>query len=53
MDAISGVVESVVDVVVGKAVFQVSSTTVPANALLNDDGTPIINDDGEYILTGD
>lgn len=27
--------------------------TVPAKALLNDDDTPIINDDGEYILTDD
>ena len=26
---------------------------IPANALLNDDGTPILNDDGSYILTDD
>ena len=24
---------------------------IPDNALLNDDGTPIINDDGTYIYT--
>lgn len=24
--------------------------TVPSNALLQDDGSPIINDDGSYIL---
>ena len=28
----------------------VSSDSIPANALLNDDGTPLLNDDGSYIL---
>ena len=27
-----------------------SSGEVPANALLNEDGTPILNEDGNYIL---
>lgn len=28
-----------------------SCDTVPPNALINSDGTPVINSDGSYILT--
>lgn len=30
--------------------FPVSDSTVPSNALLNEDGTPILTEDGQYIL---
>lgn len=31
--------------------YLVEASVVPANALLNEDGTPILNEDGNYILT--
>ena len=39
------------EAVYGITVTDGDKTPVPENALLNDDGTPIINDDGSYILT--
>jgi len=50
-DVISQVSFSVLKVVAGSQ--NGGSSSIPANALLNDDGSPILNDDGSYILTGD
>lgn len=38
-------------VAVGIDTEVVSGEVVPEFALLNDDGSPILNDDGDYILT--
>ena len=34
----------------GNAAHVIAGVDVPANALLNEDGTPILNEDGSYIL---
>lgn len=42
-------------IMIGTVVYKkmTTSPSIPANALLNEDGTPLLNEDGSYILKED